>query len=136
MIPRSDALRQPGPRIVLLTKIKARTVGLGSRTMAFFRKGEELEATRFETVPHDDPMLVPPKLGFRSFDRVPRHHAPLLITVLLVAVGAVAVFGWRSVRSIPDRAARAATSVGSKASSEWLGLKAAVHTKIESTSGR
>jgi len=123
MIPSPNAPRQPSRRIVLLTKIKATTMGLGARTMTFFRKGEELEATQFETVPHDDPMLVPPKLGFRGFDRVPRNYGPLVITLLLVAVAAVAVFGWRSGRNLPAETARAATSVRSKASGEWGRLK-------------
>ena len=123
MIPKPNVVQQPSRRIVLLTKIKATTTGLGSRTMSFFRKGEELEATKFETVPHDDPMLVPPKLGFRGFDRVPRNYAPLVITVLLLAVAALAVFGWRSGRNIPDETARAASSVRSKASGEWVRLK-------------
>jgi len=113
MIPNPSPLRQPSRRIVLLTKIKATTMGLGSRTMTFFRKGEELEATRFETVPHDDPMLVPPKLGFRGFDRVPRNYGPLVITLLLIAVAAVAVFGGRPF----------ATSVQNKASGELVRLK-------------
>jgi hypothetical protein len=54
--------------------------------MTFFRKGEELEATGFKALPYDDPTLVPPKLGFRSFDSIPRNRAPLVITVLLIAV--------------------------------------------------
>jgi hypothetical protein len=94
--------------------------------MAFFRKGEELEATGYETLPYDDPMLVPPKLGVRRFDKIPRNHAPLVITVLLVVVAALIVFGRRSVSNIPDQTAGAATSVRSKAS----GLKAFVETKL------
>ena len=97
--------------------------------MAFFRKGDELEATSFETVPYDNPMLVPPKLGFRGFDRVPRNYAPLVITVLLVAVAAMAVFGWRSVRSIPNESTRAATSIGSKVSGEWRRLRTFVGSR-------
>jgi hypothetical protein len=96
---------------VLLTKIKATTTRLGSRTMGFFRKGEELEATGYETLPYDDPSLVPPKLGFRNFDSVPRNHAPLVITILMAAAAALGVFGWRSVRNIPAETARIADSV-------------------------
>jgi hypothetical protein len=66
--------------------------------MAFFRKGEELEATEYENLPHDDPSLVPPKLGFRDFDSVPRNYKPLAITVVLIVVGVLGVFGWLSVR--------------------------------------
>jgi hypothetical protein len=96
MIPSSHAPQRPSRRIVLLTKIKNSTMGLGSRTMTFFRKGDELEASGFETLPYDDPTLVPPKLGFRGFDKIPRNRAPLVITVLLIAVAALSVFGRRS----------------------------------------
>ena len=85
----------------MLTKIKSTATGLGARTRSFFRKGEELEATEYENLPHDDPTLVPPKLGFRNFDRVPRNHAPLVITVVLIALAALAMLGWRSVRKVP-----------------------------------
>jgi hypothetical protein len=123
MIPSSHAPQKLSRRIVLLTKIKATTMGLGSRTMTFFRKGEELEATGYATLPHDDPSLVPPKLGFRGFDKIPRNRAPLVVTVLLIGAAAVGVFGWRSVRNLPDRTAGVATSVRSKASGEWVRLK-------------
>ena len=111
MIPTSGGLQHPSRRIVLLTKIKATTTRLGSRTMAFFRKGEELEATEYEALPYDDPTLVPPKLGFRNFDRIPRNHTPLVIALLLVAAAALGVIGWRSVRTLPDATARIAKSV-------------------------
>jgi hypothetical protein len=123
MISNSGVLRQPSRRIVLLTKIKTTTLRLGSRTQAFFRRGEELEATGFENLPHDDPTLVPPKLGFRSFDRVPRNRAPMLIAFFLVATAAVLAFGWLAARDLPHGTARAATSVRAKASSELLRFK-------------
>jgi hypothetical protein len=126
MIPSTYAPQQPSRRIVLLTKIKNTTKGLGSRTMAFFRKGDELEATGFQTLPYDDPMLVPPKSEFRNFDKIPRRRAPLVVTVLLVAVAAVGVFGWRSFRNSPDPTADIATTVRSKASGEWVRLKTLV----------
>src|SRR6478735_1674584 len=97
MIAGSNVRRQPSRRIILLTKIKTTAAGLGSRTMAFFRKGEELEATEYENLPYNDPMLVPPKLGFRSLDSVPRNHAPLVLAVVLIAGAALGVFGWRAV---------------------------------------
>jgi hypothetical protein len=78
--------------------------------MSFFRKGEELEATEYENLPHDDPTLVPPKLGFRNFDSVPRNRAPLLITIVLIAVAALSVFGWRSVRKLAVEAPGAAAA--------------------------
>ena len=111
MIAGSNVPRRPSRRIVLLTKIKTTAAGLGSRTMSFFRKGEELEATEYDNVPYDDPMLVPPKLGFRSFDSVPRNHTPLVLAVVLVAVTALSVFGWRAVRKVPRQTANVAASV-------------------------
>jgi hypothetical protein len=109
---------------VLLTKIKSTTLRLGTMTVAFFRRGEELEATGFENLPHDDPTLVPPKLGFRSFDKVPRHRAPILIALFLVATAAVLVFGWLAARDVPHGTARVATTLRAKASSEWARIRA------------
>jgi hypothetical protein len=123
MIPNPNVLPQPSRRIVLLTKLKNTTMRLGSRTQAFFRRGDELEATGFENLPHDDPTLVPPKLGFRSFDRVPRNRAPMLIAFLLLATVAVLAFGWLSARDIPPGTGRIAASLRAKASSEWGRLK-------------
>ena len=101
---------------------------LGAVTQAFFRKGDELAATEFENVPHDDPMLVPPKLGFRGFDRVPRRRAPLLIVLLLlVGAGAIA-FKWQSIHGVSSGAGRAAAAFGTKASAEWVRLKEAVRS--------
>jgi hypothetical protein len=126
MISNSDVLRQPSRRIVLLTKLKNTTMRLGSRTQAFFRRGDELEATGFENLPHDDPTLVPPKLGFRSFDRVPRNRAPMLIACLLLATAAVLAFAWLAARDLPHGTARVATSLRAKASGEWVRLKTLV----------
>ena len=115
---------------MLLTKLKQTTMRLGSRTQAFFRKGDELEASGFENLPHDDPALVPPKLGFRSFDRVPRNRAPLLITLLLVSAVVLIVFERHSVRDVPAQTVRVATSARNKASSEVVRLKAFVGSKL------
>ena len=89
MIADSNVPRRPSRRIVLLTKIKTTAAGLGSRTMAFFRRGDELEATEYENLPYNDPMLVPPELGFRSFDRVPRNHAPLVLAKRVATLDAL-----------------------------------------------
>ena len=129
MISNAGVARQPSRRVVLLTRIKSTTLRLGTMTQAFFRRGEELEATGFENLPHDDPTLVPPKLGFRSFDRVPRHRAPMLIAFLLLATASVLVFGWLAARDLPHGSARVATSIRAKASSEWLRLKAFVGSR-------
>ena len=118
MIAGSNVPRRPSRRIVLLTKIKTTAAGLGSRTMAFFRKGDELEATEYENLPYDDPMLVPPKLGFRSFDSVPRNHTPLVLAVVFIALTALSVFGWRAARKVPGETANVAAAVHGKASGE------------------
>ena len=130
MISNPDVLPQPSRRVVLLTRIKNSTMRLGSKTQAFFRRGDELEATGFENLPHDDPTLIPPKLGFRSFDRVPRHRAPMLIAFLLFATVAVVAFGWLSARDLPHGSARVATSLRTKASSELVRLKTLVGAKL------
>ena len=117
---------EPSRRVVLLTRVKKTTTRLGSMTLAFFRRGEELKATGFETVPHDDPTLVPPKLGFRGFDTVPRNRVPMLIALLLLTTAAVLVFGWLSARDIPHGTARVATAVRAKTSAEWVRVKAFV----------
>jgi hypothetical protein len=129
MVSTSGVLRQPSRRILLLTKLKRTSMRLGSMTQAFFLKGEQLEATAFESLPHDDPTLVPPKLGFRGFDKVPRNRAPMLIALLLVAAPAVAAFRWGSVHDVPHGAAHVASSVGSKVSSEWVRLKVFVGSR-------
>ena len=54
---------RPSRRVILLTNIKRTTMRLGAVTQAFFRKGEELEATGFENVPPDDPTLVLAEIG-------------------------------------------------------------------------
>jgi hypothetical protein len=123
MISNPVVLRQPTRRIVLLTKLKTTTMRLGSMTQAFFRKGDELEATGFANIPHDDPTLAPAKLGFRGFDRVPRNRAPMLIAFLVVATAMVGLFGWLSARDLPHGTARVVTSLRAKASSEWVRLK-------------
>jgi hypothetical protein len=97
--------------------------------MAFFRKGEELEATGFETLPYDDPTLMPPKLGFSGFDKIPRKRAPLVIALVLIAVAALSVFVWL-------RSADVATSVRDKASGEWVRLKTFVAKQSTPSSPR
>ncbi len=111
---------------MLLSKLKTTTMRLGARTQAFFRKGDQLEATGFQNLPHDDPTLVPPKLGFRGFDKVPRNRSPRLIASLLVATATVAAVRWCSAHDVPHGTAQVASSIESKASREWVRLKAMV----------
>ena len=108
--------------IVLLTKVKSKP-RLGAMTLAFFRRGEDLEATEFENLPHDDPALVPPKLGFRNFDRVPRHRAPLVILFLVVVALGLSVFGWHRVPAVKSETDRVTSVLGAKLSSGWDHLK-------------
>ena len=115
-------LRPRGRAVVLLTKIKS-TSRLGATTLAFFRRGDELEATEFENLPHDDPALVPPKLGFRNFDRVPRRRAPLLIAFLVVVATGLSVLGWHRVPEVRGQTARVAAALGAKLSGAWVHLK-------------
>jgi hypothetical protein len=129
MVSNSDVSGRPSRRIVLLTKLKRTTMRLGAMTQAFFVRGEQLEATGFENVPHDDPTLVPPKLGFRGFDRIPRNRAPLLIVFLLVAATLVGVVGRRSVRDVGNRTAGFAGSFETKMSNESARLKAFVGSR-------
>lgn len=126
MIPNQGSVRPPGRTIVLLTTLKRASLRLGTVSQAFFRKGEELEAVQFENLPHDDPMLVPPRLGFRSFDRVPRYRGRMLIALLLVAVAAVALVRWRSVGDFRSDTRRVAASVRATASNGWNRLMALV----------
>ena len=129
MISNPDGPRQPSRRIVLLSRLKKTTMRLGSLTQAFFMKGDRLEASGFENLAHDDPTLVPPKLGFRGFDKVPRNRAPSLIASLLVATATVAALRWGAVHDVPHGTARVAGSVESKVSSEWVRLKAMVGSR-------
>jgi hypothetical protein len=120
----SGESQPPARRIVLLTKVKKPP--LGTMTMAFFRKGEDLEATEFANLPHDDPALVPPKLGFRSFDRVPRRWAPSLLVLLVVVSATVSVLDWPWVRG---QGARAGVVLRTAASAGWHRLKDVVASR-------
>ncbi len=108
--------------VVLLTKIKS-TARLGATTLAFFRRGEELEATDFENLPHDDPALVPPKLGFRNFDRVPRRRAPLVIAFLLLIATGLCLLGRNRAPEVRAETAQLASALGAKLSGGWVHLK-------------
>ena len=125
MISNSGGLRSRARTIVLLTKIKSQAQ-LGATTLAFFRKGDDLEATEFENLAYDDPALVPPKLGFRNFDRIPRRRWPLLLAFLVVVMTGLGVFGWHPVPEVRGEAARLATALGAKLSSGWGHLRGIV----------
>jgi hypothetical protein len=127
MLNRSVA-REPTRRIVLLTKLKRTTLRMGAVTQAFFRRGDELVETDFENVPHDDPMLVPPKLGFRSFERIPHHRARVVLTVFLLAVAAVLVLDRHSLRELPGQTERAVRWLVVEGAQLWGRLKEIVGT--------
>ena len=120
--------REPTRRIVLLTKLKRKTMRMGAVTQAFFRRGEELVETEFENVPHDDPMLVPTKLGFRSFERIPRHRGRIALMLLLLAAVAVVVLDRQSLRDLPEQTGRAVRWLAAEASQLWARLKELVGT--------
>ncbi len=115
--------------ILLLTKIKS-TPRLGAMTLAFFRRGEDLEATEFENLPHDDPALVPPKLGFRNFDRVPRRYGPLALVFFIALVAGAGVYAWHHAPDLRAQTAQVATALRATLSDGWVHLKhfVAVHT--------
>jgi len=129
MMSNSQVPARPSRRVILLTNIKRTTMRLGAVTQAFFRKGEELEATGFENVPPDDPTLVPPKLGFRSFDRVPRRWTPILLAVLSIAAVTLGVFEWHSIREAPVRPGGVGDAVRATATDDWDRLKSFVRAR-------
>jgi hypothetical protein len=116
--------REPTRRIILLTKLKRATMRAGAVTQEFFRKGDELAEAEFENVPHDDPMLVRPKLGFRSFDRIPRHRGRIAGALLLIAAIAVVVLDRHHLRELPGQTMHAARWLWTEASQLWAKLKA------------
>jgi hypothetical protein len=118
----SGVLRPRARAVVLLTKIKSTVRIGGATTLAFFRRGDELEATEFENLPHDDPALVPPKLGFRNFERVPRRWAPLLFVFLVVAAG-LGAFAYHRVPEVRNQTARVGAALGATLSDGWVHLK-------------
>jgi hypothetical protein len=115
-----DGLRPRGRAIVLLTKIKG--TALGATTLAFFRKGDDLEAAGFENLPHDDPSLKPPKLPFRNFEKVPRHRSRFVIAFLVVVV-AIGLFAYRRVPEVRSQTARVVAALGAELSNGWVYLK-------------
>ena len=122
--------RQPTRRIVLLTKLKRTTLRMGAVTQAFFRRGDELVETDFENVPHDDPMLVPPKLGFRSFERIPHHRARIVLTFFLLAAAAVIVLDRHSLRDLPAQTERVVRWLIVESTQLWGRLKELVGTHV------
>jgi hypothetical protein len=114
--------REPTRRIVLLTKLKRTSMRMGAVTQAFFRKGDELVATEFENVPHDDPMLARPKLPFRNFERIPHHRGRIALMLLSLAVLALVVVGRHSLRDLPTQTGRAVRWLGAAASQQWVRL--------------
>jgi len=116
--------REPTRRIVLLTKLKRTTMRMGAVTQAFFRRGDELVESEFENVPHDDPMLVPPKLGFRSFERVPYNRGRIVAALFLLAAVALVVLDRHHLRELPGQTERAARWLAVEGSQLWARLKA------------
>lgn len=69
----------------------------GSVTQNFFARGEEQEATGYENLAADDPILAPPALEFDSFDKIPRRRGSwFAIAVSMLVVAAIGFVTWRS----------------------------------------
>ncbi len=73
------------------------TMKAGPLTQSFFARGEEQEASGYQNLAMDDPVLDPAALEFDSFDKIPRKRGSWfalgISTVVLLAVGVVT---WRS----------------------------------------
>jgi hypothetical protein len=69
----------------------------GSVTQNFFARGEEQEATGYENLAVDDPILAPPALEFDSFDKIPRRRGSwFAVAVSTLVVAAIGFVTWRS----------------------------------------
>ncbi len=69
---------------------------IGPTTERFFLEGEAHEANNYEDVILDVDDAEPPKVEFKSFDKIPRKRSPILVLFMLAFVGGVGVLGWRS----------------------------------------
>jgi hypothetical protein len=70
-----------------------------SMTQSFFARGEEQEATGYENLAPDDPLLVPREVEFDSFDKIPRRRGSLFaIAVSALVLAAIGFVTWRSCR--------------------------------------
>jgi hypothetical protein len=117
------AARQPTQRILLLTKLKKTSMRMGAVTQAFFSRGDELVDTDWENLPHDDPMLVPAKLGFRSFNRIPHHRGRIFVMLLMIGAVALLVVDRHHLRELPDQTVAAAQWVADEALQLWARAK-------------
>jgi hypothetical protein len=120
----AGSAREPTRRIVLLTKLKNTTMRMGAVTQAFFRRGDELEETDWENLAHDDAMLVPAKLGFRNFERIPRHYGRIFLMALLLGAISLVVVDRHHLRELPDQTVTAARWVADQSLQLWARLKA------------
>ena len=81
-------------RAITLTKPK-------SVTENFFARGEEQEATAYENLAPDDPILAPHAMEFDSFDKIPRRRGSLFATAgSVLVVAAIGFVTWRSFHSL------------------------------------
>jgi hypothetical protein len=70
---------------------------MGPVTQSFFARGEEQEATGYENLAADDPVLQPPELEFDSFDKIPRKRGSwFALGISLMVLLAVGFVTWRS----------------------------------------
>ncbi len=74
-----------------------------SLTQSFFARGEEQEATGYENLAPDDPILTPPVQEFESFDKIPhRRGAWLGVAVLTLLLGGIGVLTWPGFHLLSD----------------------------------
>jgi len=97
----TDALR-PLNRIPATVRGRAITLTKpNSVTQNFFARGEEQEATAYENLAPDDPILAPPAVEFDSFDKIPRRRGSLFaIAASVLVVAAIGFVTWRSFHSL------------------------------------
>lgn len=82
-----------------------------SVTETFFARGEEQEATAYEHLAPDDPILSPPEVEFDSFDKIPRRRGSWFATaVSMVVVAAIGFVTWRSFHSLSKPGSSVATA--------------------------
>jgi len=120
VLPVEQAAPEKGPSLRLNSLVSGR----------FFQEGEQQEAKNWEDSPlvnEPFPDEVPPKIS--SFDHVPRHRAPLIVTTFLL--GTALVIGL-AVEGAGTRAARAwlATEAGPRAVEVWNRAKTGLAMRL------
>jgi len=69
---------------------------MGRTTQEFFIEGEAHEAANYEDVILDPDDQRPPKVEFKSLDKVPHKRSPALVMFTLSLVAGIGVMAWKS----------------------------------------